>query len=56
MKVEIGALVEKEYGQLVKDEISQVKGVEYVFLQQGAQTIYLTKNNSGASVKHPLLR
>ena len=31
MKVEIGALVEKEYGQLVKDEISQVKGVEYVF-------------------------
>ena len=35
MKVEIGALVEKEYGQLVKDEISQVKGVEYVFFATG---------------------
>ena len=35
MKVEIGALVEKEYGQLVKDKISQVKGVEYVFFATG---------------------
>ena len=35
MKVQIGALVEKEYGQLVKDEISQVKGVEYVFFATG---------------------
>ena len=35
MKVEIGALVEKEYGELVKDEISQVKGVEYVFFATG---------------------
>ena len=35
MKVEIGALVEKKYGQLVKDEISQVKGVEYVFFATG---------------------
>ena len=52
MKVEIGALVEKEYGQLVKDEISQVKGVEYVFLQQVALTIYLIKNNLGTLVKH----
>ena len=35
MKVEIGALVEKEYGQLVKDEISEVAGVEYVFYATG---------------------
>ena len=35
MKVEIGALVEKEYGQLVKDEISEVDGVEYVFYATG---------------------
>ena len=31
MKVEIGALVEKEYGQIVKDGISEIAGVEYVF-------------------------
>ena len=35
MKVEIGALVEKEYGQIVKDEISQIAGVEYVFFATG---------------------
>ena len=35
MKVEIGALVEKEYGQLVKDEVSQLAGVEYVFYAAG---------------------
>ncbi len=35
MKVEIGALVEKEYGQLVKDEVSQFAGVEYVFYATG---------------------
>ena len=35
MKVEIGALVEKEYGQLVKDEISEIAGVEYVFYATG---------------------
>lgn len=35
MKVEIGALVEKEYGQIVKDEISEISGVEYVFYATG---------------------
>ena len=35
MKVEIGALVEKEYGQIVKDEVSQIAGVEYVFFATG---------------------
>ena len=35
MKVEIGALVEKEYGQIVKDEISELQGVEYVFYATG---------------------
>ena len=35
MKVEIGALVEKEYGQIVKEEISQIAGVEYVFFATG---------------------
>ena len=35
MKVEIGALVEKEYGQIVKDEVSQLAGVEYVFYATG---------------------
>ena len=35
MKVEIGALVEKDYGQLVKDEVSQLAGVEYVFYATG---------------------
>tara|TARA_A100001011_G_scaffold370139_1_gene426149 strand:+ start:307 stop:597 length:291 start_codon:yes stop_codon:yes gene_type:complete len=35
MKVEIGALVEKEYGQLVKDEVSQLEGVDYVFYATG---------------------
>ena len=35
MKVEIGALVEKENGQLVKDEVSQFAGVEYVFYATG---------------------
>ena len=35
MKVEIGALVEKEYGQIVKDEISEIAGVEYVFYATG---------------------
>ena len=35
MKVEIGALVEKEYGQIVKDEGPQSAGVEYVFFATG---------------------
>ena len=35
MKVEIGALVEKEYGHIVKEEISQIAGVEYVFFATG---------------------
>ena len=35
MKVEIGALVEKEYGQIVKEEISKIAGVEYVFFATG---------------------
>ena len=35
MKVEIGALVEKEYGQIVIDEVSQIAGVEYVFFATG---------------------
>ena len=35
MKVEIGARVEKEYGQIVKDEISEIEGVEYVFYATG---------------------
>jgi|TARA_B100001093_G_C26677931_1_gene949141 hypothetical protein len=35
MKVEIGALVQKEYGQLVKDEILQLEGVDYVFFATG---------------------
>ena len=35
MQVEIGALVEKKYGQIVKDKILQIKGVEYVFFATG---------------------
>ena len=35
MQVEIGALVEKKYGQIVKDKILQFKGVEYVFFATG---------------------
>ena len=35
MKVEIGALVEKKYGHLVKDQISQLEGVDYVFYATG---------------------
>ena len=35
MKVEIGALVEKEYGQIVKDDPPQIAGVEYVFFATG---------------------
>ena len=35
MQVEIGALVEKQYGQVVKDKILQIKGVEYVFFATG---------------------
>ena len=35
MKVEIGALVEKEYGHLVKDQISKLEGVDYVFYATG---------------------
>ena len=35
MKVEIGALIEKQYGQLVKDEVSQLEGVDYVFYATG---------------------
>ena len=35
MKVDIGALVEKEYGQLVEDGISDVAVGEYVFYATG---------------------
>ena len=35
MKVEIGALVEKDYGPKVKDEVSQLDGVDYVFYATG---------------------
>ena len=35
MKVEIGALLEKEYGQLVKEKVSQLEGVDYVFFATG---------------------
>ena len=35
MKVEIGALVEKDYGPKVKDEVSQLDCVDYVFYATG---------------------
>ena len=35
MKVEIGALVEKDYGPKVKDEVLQLDGVDYVFYATG---------------------
>ena len=44
MKVEIGALVEKEYGQIVKDEISQIAGVEYVFFATGRSNDLFEQN------------
>ena len=35
MKVEIGALVEQDYGPKVKDEVSQLDCVDYVFYATG---------------------
>ena len=35
MKVEIRALVEKDYGPKVKDKVSQLDGVDYVFYATG---------------------
>ena len=35
MKVEIGALVERDYGPKVKDEVLQLDGVDYVFYATG---------------------
>ena len=46
MKVEIGALVEKDYGPKVKDEVLQLDGVDYVFTQLDVQMICLNKSNS----------
>ena len=35
MQVEIGALIEKEYGPILKEEVSQLEGVDYVFYATG---------------------
>ncbi len=48
MKVEIGALVEKEYGQLVKDEVSQLAGVEYVFFATGRSSDLFDQKQFGS--------
>tara|TARA_B100000927_G_scaffold272703_1_gene250544 strand:+ start:473 stop:763 length:291 start_codon:yes stop_codon:yes gene_type:complete len=48
MKVEIGALVEKEYGQIVKDEVSQLAGVEYVFFATGRSSDLFDQKQFGS--------
>ena len=35
MKVEIGAFVKKEYGHTIKEKVSQLTGVDYVFYATG---------------------
>lgn len=46
MKVEIGALVEKDYGPKVKDEVSQLDALITSFTQLDVQMICLNKSNS----------
>tara|TARA_B100001093_G_C25943654_1_gene641938 strand:+ start:129 stop:419 length:291 start_codon:yes stop_codon:yes gene_type:complete len=48
MKVEIGALLEKEYGQMVKDEVSKLKGVDYVFFATGRSSDLFEEKQFGS--------
>ena len=48
MKVEIGALLEKEYGQLVKDEVSKLEGVDYVFFATGRSSDLFEEKQFGS--------
>ena len=48
MKVEIGALLEKEYGQLVKDEVSKIEGVDYVFFATGRSSDLFEEKQFGS--------